>query len=59
MSLSSWPKECPECGSKEFHEIGRIEANEFGGPSAAYPQGDPPTDRAIYQCEPDRHEWEQ
>lgn len=54
MALTSWPRCCPECGGTRFHEIGRIEANEFG-------PGEPPTDRAIYQCNDSdcREEWEQ
>lgn len=51
MSLSSWPKECPKCGCTEFRELARIEADWYG-------PDDPPTDRAIYQCD-NGHEWEQ
>lgn len=59
MSLSSWPKVCPKCGSEDFHELARVEAGEFSGPCEMYPEGDPPTDEAIYACRTCYHEWQQ
>jgi len=48
VSVTRWPTACPECGSRDFVEIGRAEAGEFGLNE----------DVAIYACGDCCAEWD-